>query len=910
MSALKSFLAKYISTGQKDADGRAIYTHTALLPAASYNIPLEARSELHRLIAETVCGRKAVHLTEKNAEVTMIKVDIDLKYPMDCSTRQHTTEHVKELLRIYDEIIRETVALPDGYHIDAYVFERKGPYPDNGNIKDGIHIMYPDICLHTDIQKFIRLEVLKKLDRFLNNAEIGRLPIKNTHEDVVDLAVISRNNWLLYGCSKPGKYPYVLGHIFRSVEENNKIDFVDLPLQRCHFTTESVDYMTSLINKCSMANCPPERIFSVNDKVSSIFQAFRDSSVKKRPMAYVTRAPAVKKFKHYAEEEDILCQIEEAKHITKLLADWRSDSYVHWIEVGLCLHNINRSLLDCWKEFSQRSDKYEDGCCEAQWYGFEQRDSGLNIGSLHRWARLDNEKLYQKVRGGLLESLIMKSVSGSTQDVASVIYKMYRHQYVCLDGKGRKWAEFVNHCWKICDNDMSLKKRIGKDVLNQYLLLMARYNTLATEYEGDRRQEYLHKSHSLSDITYRLRDITFKDKLMKECVLLFHDPVFESTLNSNPNLIGLENGVYDLVEGRFRDGQPQDCISVTTGNDFPSFDINDVDLEEEVSSIQECQEILDFMKQVIPKAGPRRYMWKFLGSCLEAFNKDEKFHIWTGVGGNGKSKLIELIEEAMGEDLSTKIPITFLTKERAQSNQASPEIAAGRYARFASMQEPDESKALNSSLMKEMTGNDKVPFRDMYEKMSKMKPQYSIVLMCNKKPKITVDDEGTWRRLVVIDFIAKFVEGEPKGPYQYRRNPDLSALFPVWGPYFFALLTIWHKIYKVEGLTMPAEIEEASKSYREECDSYAKFFSDYIVKDPEGSLRLDESYMIFKEWFQAEYSEKPPSRCVFKERLTRHVNHAKYNQGSRPGWKGWSLKHPDIESDTSAVAPLAPLRAV
>ena len=35
----------------------------------------------------------------------------------------------------------------------------------------------------------------------------------------------------------------------------------------------------------------------------------------------------------------------------------------------------------------------------------------------------------------------------------------------------------------------------------------------------------------------------------------------------------------------------------------------------------------------------------FLASCLQGHNAEEKFRIWTGVGSNGKSKLIELFEK-------------------------------------------------------------------------------------------------------------------------------------------------------------------------------------------------------------------------------------------------------------------------
>jgi hypothetical protein len=242
---------------------------------------------------------------------------------------------------------------------------------------------------------------------------------------------------------------------------------------------------------------------------------------------------------------------------------------------------------------------------------------------------------YKELRSSLLEPLMFSSVSGVSQDMAMVIHKMYKHQFVCLDSRGNKWAEFVNHTWRVTMDGMSLKRRIGKEVLEEYMLLVAKYYQVGAQQTEENKETYHQRARALSDITYKLRDITFKEKVMKECIILFHDPKFEETLDANTFLIGLENGVYDLKEGCFRDGRPEDRVSVSTGNDYPDFDENDVDIGNETSSIQEVQEIFDFMKQVFPIPDTRRYMWICLSSYLQGYNTDEKFHIWTGTGGNG-----------------------------------------------------------------------------------------------------------------------------------------------------------------------------------------------------------------------------------------------------------------------------------
>lgn len=57
----------------------------------------------------------------------------------------------------------------------------------------------------------------------------------------------------------------------------------------------------------------------------------------------------------------------EVRELVKLLDIKRSKTYESWIEVGLCLHNIDNSLLDSWVAFSCQSSKFKESECEEQW---------------------------------------------------------------------------------------------------------------------------------------------------------------------------------------------------------------------------------------------------------------------------------------------------------------------------------------------------------------------------------------------------------------------------------------------------------------------------------------------------------------------------------------------------------------
>jgi P4 family phage/plasmid primase-like protien len=589
--------------------------------------------------------------------------------------------------------------------------------------------------------------------------------------------------------------------------------------------------------------------------------------------------------KRKANNPDDTKNLEEVNKLVSLLAQWRADDYTSWKEVGMCLFNINDCLLDTWIEFSKRSPKFVPGECERLWMeSFEPRHMG--IGSLHRWAKMDSPREYVHARTDFISNHIHRSVSGTTQDVATVVYNLYKYQYICTDSRGSNWMEYRNHRWHTCDGGITLKGKIGNDVLNEYLKLVTQYNVTAISLDNEKKEQWLHRAKALTEITYKLRDMTFKEKVMKECVVMFYDPAFANNLDENPYLIGFENGVYDLKEGCFRNGRPEDCLSLSTGHDFIEYP--DVDIEDESTEEQIIAEINDFMSQVFPSSEVRRYVWKMLASFIQGMNPDELFHIWVGVGGNGKSKLLELFEMAFG-GYCFKLPVAAVTQKRCASSSAQPEIARTKGLRLGSVQEPDEGVRMNMGIVKEFTGGDKLFARGLYKSGCEFKPQFKLVFLTNFLPKVPSNDEGTWRRLVVIMFNMKFVSN-PKAPNERKRDVHLSQKMKYWGSTFMFMLTEWFKIYKKEGMQLPDEITKATHEYRKDSDAYTQFKDEFMVQDPEGCAKLDESYGMFKDWYSKEYNEKPPPRREFKPNMERKLGQA-YARNGKSGWTGWSLRH-------------------
>jgi len=858
INPLTAFLNQY-KTKEKD------FTHTWLgYPKASYNVPDDKMTELFKLLHQRMfVDKKEAHLTEKPCQPANIKIDLDFRYIMDLDDRQHTPEIIQEIVQLYNQVITEYLEVDEG-QLKAYVFERPCGYKFKGYTRDGVHIMYPEIVAPVEAQHAIRKRVLELIDPIVN-----KLPLVNTKDDVVDKSVISDNNWLAYGCTKPALPAYRITAIYDHQLEK-------LPI--------SNDHLKNLIN---LSNFNPNRLdFQVKAREEK--QAEIDYLNQHRHTKPIKAQNNLAKEQRNHLNETHGTSLDELRLLVKMLKPYRAESYMEWIQVGWCLHNIDHGLLQEWIDFSRLSAKYQEGECQRLWADF--RDEGYHVGSLHRWARQDSPGDYDLHRRERLKTYVEKSITGTTFDVATVVHQMFRYDYVCASYKHNVWYEFRNHRWREIDQGVALKRHLSNEVLNEFLRLISFYNQSALGEKDEFKDQFMVKAKQMTDVSYKLRDWTFKEKVMSECRGLFYDMSFCNKLDTNPDLIGFENGVYNLKSAEFRNGRPEDYVSMSTKIDYIEY----------VPDDPEIVDIYKYLSQVFPIERVRDYVITLLGSFLLGSNPDEKFHIWTGSGANSKSKMIELYENAFGE-YTSKLPVSLLTQKRAASNSASPELAKTKGVRFISLQEPDENERFNIGLLKELTGGDKIQTRPMYRDPIEFKPQFKMILCCNHLPKLPPNDDGTWRRVRVVDFVARFVdEPDPNDPHQFKKDPYLANKFPGWKNAFMYILLQHYQVYRVNGIVEPPEVKEATKEYQRMSDIYVEFRDEYMEPDQHSSVKLEECYAKFKNWYRASYDGKVPSRKDFKNSIEKHLK-VKYNM--RHGWVGWNFTMEVDELDVDEFGP-------
>lgn len=862
---LHNFIKKYrvYDKNNKHTNNEETYNYTLLgEPWGKYLIPDDKLNEFFEHVGHCAAHKQIMFFTEKHKPFSPIVVDLDFETKE--SKRQYTLDIIKTISEIYVKLIKQYTKVPSK-KINIYILEKEKPSEkkqgDETIYKDGFHIIFPEFPLPTNLQYLLRIKVMEKvkeLDLFKNIHFLKSL------EEVFDESVIYRNGWQLYGSSKPGHQVYQLTHILdhQLIDLELKLtkkEIKELPKKLSIRKFEEEDWV-GYKNDYNDENIDLELKVNAESKKKKQRELKKNNSIKseKSPKSEKSKkSDQSTVFKDLNGKKGDQFDIDIAKKLLNILNPSRADDYHEWIQLGWCLHNIDDCLLADWIKFSQQSKKFKEGECEKLWSNF--RNEGYTIASLYKWARDDDEVAFIVFRSTQIFDSMESALSGTHAAIARVIHKMYRYSYRCVPKTGSQqiWFEYKKHRWHKVEGAFTLSNKISQDLRNEFFKLQSHFLQKQTEEnnKGDNRDKeaydrYENKKKMIDKITHDLEMGPFKRNVLSECTNLFLEDSegFMEKLDENKNLLGFDNGVYDFKNNFFRDGSPDDCITLSTKTTYIPYDKNHAYIKE----------IKKYFREVYPVKAVRRYVLDILALSLCGekcgINKN-KFYIWIGGGANGKSTTIKLMQFILGEYFCTS-NVQALTSARGSAESASPGKAKLKGKRFTVLQEPDNSAHLNTGIMKELTGDDVIEARKLYSEPIEFIPQCSYVMITNKLPYIDVapTDGGTWRRIRVVPHISKFVKDDEVNIDKncYPIDPEMNAKLNEWKSVFASFLI--HRYQRKNGfkkpIKEPKEVKVSTDNYKAKNNIFESFKSDILAQTKDGKQSIDMKtiYSAFRNW--------------------------------------------------------------
>ena len=459
---LNEFLAKHNANARKDDPNTSNQknTHTRIPGknafAGSFIIPKEEEALFYRLYYEHVFVKKKLeHLTEKQlVNDGPIIVDFDFRYSHDVEKRQHTEQHIQDLINlVYLELLKEFFIFEKNKSFPIYVMEKPNVnrLEDGSVTKDGIHIII-GIKMSKIMQEILREKVMAVIN------EIWDLPLVNDWESVLDLGVTKGSvPWQMYGSRKPEHEAYQLTQYYMISYDESDGQFM-MEEKRI----SDIDLSKDLYKLSARYDQHPE--FEINPLMKEAIDKRESSSVQKS----LKNKRATSKTRLVLQnepEEDELVRLEDIRNIddltravNRILSDLKISEYelkeIHeytqilppmFYEPGS--HDLNRKVAFALKQTDDRlflswvmlrskaSDFDYDTIPDLyqKWTKyFKVKPDGVTKQSIMFWARQHSPEEFMRIKRNTVNYYIDETISSPTEfDFANVLYQMYKHKYVC-----------------------------------------------------------------------------------------------------------------------------------------------------------------------------------------------------------------------------------------------------------------------------------------------------------------------------------------------------------------------------------------------------------------------------------------------------------------------------------------------
>ena len=910
----------FIDKGEKPTHTR-IGNKTLNIKGGAYNIDYDDEKTFKMFLkaynSHVFKNKGSEYLTELQDKENggPILIDLDFKLKKDTKDRIFGDDVISDIVETYIDKINYYFELEKIDTFEIFVLLKDKMVEEKDYMKDGIHIQI-NLKLKHEKQVFLREKIMHTINDEIFNS--SGFEFENSIDDIFDNSISSGNTgWLMYGSKKPGGEPYKLKYKFTVQNDGDgDFDIVENNIKE--------EKKKELVKKLLIRNSDIKEIFikkEFENEIKKIKKVEKNTVIIKE--THIGKDWIIKSFKNILSEEqcnnviDIilsnesnsLSNIKEMNDYIMLCLDEKYyNPYPRWIRVLWALKNINSLLYPFFLRWSAQSDKF-DWCDTGnieyiykEWNSFN-KGKGLTEGSIRYWSRESNPSEYKIIRDNTTKYYIEKTLEGkgTDNDIATLIHHLLFDRYRCTSIKSNRWYQFINHRWISSESGTGLRRKFSNMISPLYIQkqtdILEEFHK-DTEMTPETQERLTTEAAVYNKISMRLKDTSQKNNIMVESKELHYDNKLEAMLDENPMLISFKNGVYDFEQETFRDGIPEDYISKSTNIEYIEIDENNTQHKKIMS------EINDFMSKLFPNERLREYMWQHLASCLLGTNKNQTFNIYTGVGSNGKSVFVKLFGMVLGDYKGT-VPISLITQKRLSIGGTSSEVAQLKGLRYAVMNEPSKGDVINEGIMKEITGGDPIQARELFKTSITFIPMFKLACCTNTLFDIKSNDEGTWRRIRVVDFESKFIDNPSDDPEkkEFKKDKTLEGKFESWVPIFASMLI--KKVNETKGKVEDCdEVLVASKKYRENQDYLAKFVSDKIRKsvvdsnNPEKQNKISKSVVQkeFKEWWSREYDTKAPKGKELIEYLEKKLGPYP-GTGQGRGWMGYEIIYDDYDDE-------------
>ena len=317
-----------------------------------------------------------------------------------------------------------------------------------------------------------------------------------------------------------------------------------------------------------------------------------------------------------------------------------------------------------------------------------------------------------------------------------------------------------------------------------------------------------------------------------------------SSIDARPELLGTPNGVVNLRTGNLL---PFDQSEIVTRRTAVAY-----------NPMAKCPRWERFLVEVLgDDRSVQDYFHRLVGYLLTGETRQHQMWLFVGNGSNGKSTLIATIMKMMGAEYSQQAAESVLLA-KMNSGAASSDLLRLKDVRCAMLSETGVGQSLHEERVKSLVSADTITARGLYKEFEQFIPQAKFVLATNHLPVVRGSDQGIWRRLVVVPFLAQFEVGT-----DVTLDLDLEAELEGVLAWAVRGATLW---YANGPAPVPAAWEAATNGYRAEQDAIKAFLDERAVVEKGLFVGATEFYNDYRVWC-ADDGRQALSQSEFGQRM-------------------------------------------
>ena len=694
-------------------------------------------------------------LLEKHTTFSPILIDLDFKYEkvkgLKVPLRKFDIEDIKRFIGLYAAAFHRFIYIPGGLRF--FVMLKNGPSIDKGLVKDGIHIVCPDVSLPTSIMTAIRLVLLES-----GAIEECFKDFVNLAIDVFDESVIQRNNWFLYGAGKPDLGVYSVTGCFTSHTDGLLVE-----------------------ERLNLSDLEMVQLFSIRRLVCSDYTVHEDMKDAWSSLELALKANNVNDAVGYS-NVDV-----NSKAISKL---FNMDESGTWSvsECGPGSYKMLFSSKQCLVKCGFFHSTGGHSCVFVNEHGatascFSHGKRSFVEEGVALWRLITGESERCMIEG---DAPNLKSIEGDDDMIDDV--------YAC-----RKFIELMDdEIHREGDQVYVFDRATGLWASDETALFCAVHRhrrALMLRLEKDKEKVYNYggNTRNIRNMFVHLRSLLVDEKFMSD------------NLNESLKYLLFKDGIFNIETQEFSVGFNKKLVFTTRiKRNFPI--VRDLALEAEINRLLfvlpfDNAQVGDYLKMRLARSIAGCYL-------------DKKFICAVGDADCSKGTITEAMRKAFDGYVTEWNANNLKYNSRSGTDEAKKLswLFNKIHARLGISNECRmDGVALDGNLIKTLaSGGDKVDLRKNFQDEMPVDIRTSFMYMGNDMPTITPKDSGIATRVRVIRFTKRFVEN-PVLPNELPADTTIKSKLDTveWRNSMFWLIMDAYKLPTVE----PPEVLEETKEW-------------------------------------------------------------------------------------------------